>query len=185
MTGTPDTITQDYIKSTIDYNKETGICFWKERPRDDFQYARDHKAWNKKHAATQITTTNPSTGKVVIHLFSKAYNLDQQLWKMISGEQVATIYHANGCNADNRWSNLTLTPTKATKYVGGELILTRNSQDIYLVASGPIERLTPPVEPHPGVHVFNFFLSRKDARTYLLELCDKLECGWTNLIEEY
>lgn len=179
-----DKFDAEYLHSIIDYNQETGICYWKERPRTDFRYAREHKAWNKKHAATQIYTTSPSTGKVILHLFGKAYNLDQQLWKIVTGEQVASVYHLNGCNADNRWPNLTLTPTKATKYVGGDLTLTCNEQS-YLIASGPPQRLTPPVEPHPGIHVFNFFFERREARTYLLELCEKLECGWNNLIEDY
>ena len=93
-------LSQEYLLSVIDYNPETGICFWKPRPRTDFRYAREHTIWNKKHATTQITSTNPSNGKVIIHLFGRSFNLDQQLWKMMTGEHINTVYHKNGCNVD-------------------------------------------------------------------------------------
>lgn len=157
-------LSQEYLLSIIDYNPETGICFWKPRPRTDFRYAREHTIWNKKHAATQITSTNPSNGKVVIHLFGRAYNLDQQLWKMMTGEHINTIYHKNGCNVDNSSHNLTLTPTKGTKYNGGELSLTLNSQNLYIIKSGD--------------HIFNMFIDKREAKTCLLELCETLQCGW-------
>ena len=84
-------LSQEYLLSVIDYNQSTGICFWKPRPRTDVRYAREHVIWNKKHAATQITSTNPSNGKVIIHLFGAAFNLDQQLWKMVTGQEVRTV----------------------------------------------------------------------------------------------
>ncbi len=182
----PDTLEPDYLNSIINYNPMTGICFWKQRPRTDFRYAREHKAWNNKHADTQITTTNPSSGKLVASMFGKGWTLDNLLWTMTTGEQVSRVNHKNLCNADNRLENLTLGPTgKATKYEGGDICLTYNVQEIYLVASGPSQELMPPADAKPSVHVFNFFLDRKDARVYLMELCEKLQCGWNNLIEEY
>lgn len=190
-----DTLDADYLNSIINYNPMTGICIWKQRPRTDFKYAREHKAWNNKHSETQITSTNPSSGKLVTSLFGKGCTVDNLLWIMTTNEQVSRVNHKNLCNADNRLENLTLGPTgKATKYEGGDICLTYNSQEIYLVASGQpqsfsdqnvVTELMPPADAKPGVHVFNFFLDRKDARVYLMELCEKLQCGWNNLLEEY
>ena len=119
-------------------------------------------------------------------MFGKGWTLDNLLWLMTTGKQVSRVNHKNLCNADNRLGNLTLATTgKATKYEGGDICLTYNVQEIYLVASGPSQELMPPADAKPSVHVFNFFLDRKDARVYLMELCEKLQCGWNNLIEEY
>lgn len=157
-------LSQEYLLSIIDYNQSTGICFWKPRPRTDFRYAREHTIWNKKHAATQITSTNPSNGKVIIHLFGAAFNLDQQLWKMMTGEEIRTVYHKNCSNVDNAWENLTLTPTKGTKYEGGELKLSIDPLGIYIIRSRD--------------HIFNMFIDKREAKTCLLELCETLQCGW-------
>ena len=94
----PDTLEADYLNSIIDYNPNTGICFWKQRPRTDFRYAREHKAWNNKHADTQITTTNPSSGKLVASMFGKGWTLDNLLWTMTTGEQVSRVNHKNLSN---------------------------------------------------------------------------------------
>lgn len=180
-----DLFNQEYLNSIIDYNPNTGICFWGQRPRTDFRYAREHKAWNNKHAETQILTTNPSSGKLIVSLFGKSYPLDQLIWAMVKDVKVNAVYHKNKCNADNRWDNLSLSAHKATKYEGGELVLTINEQNTYLIASGPPQKMIPPVKSIEGLHVFNFFQERKDARVYLLELVEKLQTGWTNLIEDY
>lgn len=155
---------QEYLRSIIDYNPITGICKWRKRPRTDFRYARDHKAWNKKHTGNQITSINPSNGKIIVGLFQRAWNLDQLIWVMVLNEEPPIVYHANGCNVDNRWDNLTTTPQKCTRYAGGDLCIIKTEFDTYAVCA--------------KFHIFNIFEDIKEAKTFMLELAEKLQTGW-------
>lgn len=156
----------EYLQEIISYNPITGLCFWKSRPRTDFRYAKDHTKWNKKYVGTQITTTNPSTGKIICRLNQKTYSLDQLIYLMTTGEQHKTIHHTNGCNADNTWDNLSSTSPgiRPTKYEGGDLLLTQNEHGIYLVKSHN--------------HIFNFYFDKREAKTALYELADRFQTGF-------
>ena len=179
--------TVEYLTSIFDYNPTTGITYWKERPRTDFRYATAHRAWKRKHSHTQAGIVDPSTGKLRVSMFSKGWMLDQLIWKLLTGNDVSTVYHQNGCNADNKINNLTRDPTghKPTKHYGGELYLTKDTVGNFCIISSnlPVDSLSPPITPTKGIHVLNFYKTRKDARTELLELVDKLQTSWHYLDE--
>lgn len=160
----------EYLSSILDYNPDTGIVCWKSRPRTDFKYARYHTAWNKKNAGTQITQLNPSSGKIVCRIDNKSYSVDQLVYHMVTKEHHQTIYHINGWNADNRWSNLSPTSPgkKPAKYEGGDLKLTQNEQGIYVISS----------HGYP----INFYINLREARTALMEFAEVFQVGWENTI---
>lgn len=158
--------TQEYLQSIFSYNPESGIAKWITRPRTDFRYAKDHKTWLRKHVGNQITALNPSNGKITVNLFQRAWNLDQLIYIWVTNEEPPPIYHINGCNADNRWNNLTTTPQKTTRYAGGDLQVQLTPYNTYSVSS-----------PH---HTFGFFEDKREAKTFMLELCEKLQVGWSD-----
>lgn len=169
-------LSQDYLLDIIDYDFNTGICTWKTRPRTDFQYSRQHKAWNNKHSGEQAGTINPSNCKVIVSLFGRGWYLDQLLTKMMTDREIPTIYHKNGCAADNTWENLSQHPQKTTKYSGGDLVLTKDIHDRICIAAGDHTLLLPPITLN--YYIYNFYINYKTAHTTILELADKLQTDW-------
>lgn len=174
-------LTTDYLSSIFNYDPVTGITFWKTRPRTDFRYSTRHKAWNHKYSDTQVGKIDPSTNKLRVSMFQRTWLMDQLIYKMLYNVDAAIVNHINRCNADSSQANLTTDTThRPTKYEGGDLYLTKDIHESYCIASGSAHYLQPPIVPNPHIHIFNFYRERRLAKTEMLELCEKLQAGWSD-----
>lgn len=88
------------------YDADTGVLFWRTRPRSDFQSNKGWRVFNTNHAgrpAGSVTGTghlNVGIGpgrKVLVH---------RVIWKMETGDEPEMVDHENKVESDNRWDNL-------------------------------------------------------------------------------
>ena len=105
------TITPEYLRECLDYDPETGVFTWKERPREHFKAEKGWKLTNTQragklagsftsHGYWRITFTRG--GKSVIHI--RAHRV---AWAIMYGVwPEGDIDHINGLITDNRLCNL-------------------------------------------------------------------------------
>ena len=92
-------ITQEYLKSIIEYNPETGIFTWKYR--EDV-----NKEWNTKFSNTQAGTLG-ARGYIDICINYQTYKAHRLAFLYIEGYcSENDIDHINNKKDDNRWKNL-------------------------------------------------------------------------------
>jgi hypothetical protein len=103
-------ITQEYLKSILDYNPDTGIFVWRERPVDHFKDGKQTKehncnAWNAKNSGKQAGCLRD--GYIQICIKKKLYLAHIIVYIYMTGNQPNEgIDHDNGEPSDNRWINL-------------------------------------------------------------------------------
>lgn len=98
-------LTQEYLKQCLDYNPETGIFTWKERPREHFKSLLGCNSWNTKYSNKQAGNLSKS-GYIQILLGGKLYKAHRIIWFLVHGYFPDRIDHKNGIKYDNRISNL-------------------------------------------------------------------------------
>ncbi len=103
-------ITREMVCQVLDYNKETGLLIWKQRPVSMF--GGDNRicnSWNAKYAGKEAGTIH-GKGYIYIGILSpfklRAFAHDL-IWFIMTGEwPKAQIDHENKVKTDNRWDNL-------------------------------------------------------------------------------
>jgi hypothetical protein len=99
-------ITQEYLKSILDYNPDTGIFVWRERPVEDFKSEIIWKAWNTRFSGKQAGYLN-NEGYIKIGIKYTQYGAHVLAYIYMTGNQPKKyIDHDNGNGSDNRWVNL-------------------------------------------------------------------------------
>lgn len=99
-------LTQEYLKSILDYDPLTGVFTWKERPICDFNCERLRNGWNTKYSFKDAGRIK-SDGYVQIGINRKRYAAHRLAWLYIYGEWPKNeIDHINGFRNDNRLSNI-------------------------------------------------------------------------------
>lgn len=92
---------QEYLKSVLDYNPETGVFLWKFRPDIHFPS-------NVRFSGTPAGTTKLG-GYLAININRNHYQAHRLAWVMIYGKEPPThLDHINGDPSDNRISNIRL-----------------------------------------------------------------------------
>ena len=92
-------IDQNYLKSILIYNPETGIFTWRHRHDAD-------KRWNTRYA-NKIAGSTDSNGYIQIHINKKLFMAHRLAFLYMTGEHPREfIDHINGIRNDNRWENL-------------------------------------------------------------------------------
>jgi len=95
-------LTQEYLKSVLSYDPETGIFTWKYR-----QGLIGKKiSWNTRYSEKQAGTIDP-VGYLGIAIEYKRYYAHRLAWLYMTGELPKKyIDHLNGNKSDNRFLNL-------------------------------------------------------------------------------
>lgn len=95
---------QEVLRQLLDYDPETGVLRWKERPatffRDGFA-----DAWNAKWAGKEIRHVS-SDGYIQCRLFNRAQKAHRLIWKLVTGDDPSFIDHIDGNRQNNRRANL-------------------------------------------------------------------------------
>lgn len=108
-----DAITQEYLKSILDYNSETGIFIWLHRTLDMFEddkQSSSHRCnrWNAQYAGTVAGCKN-NDGYIAIAIKPKNYRAHILAWLYMTGEfPHKDIDHIDNDPCNNKFINLRL-----------------------------------------------------------------------------
>ena len=102
--------TQEYLQECFEYNPETGILTWKERPlshfKDGVRQKQAQTRWNNKFNKTKAGRLHIN-GYIVVHVNSISYPIHRLIWKMITGNTPSEqIDHIDTDRTNNRIENL-------------------------------------------------------------------------------
>jgi hypothetical protein len=93
-------ITQEHLKSLLDYDQSTGVFTWKSKDQK-------HLTWNKRYSGTQAGTLKADSGYIIISINKKPYRAHRLAWLYTYGEMPTNqLDHINGIRNDNRLINL-------------------------------------------------------------------------------
>jgi len=98
---------QTRLLECFEYNLETGLVFWRFRPRSHFNSDRIWKSFNGKHARKEAFTMRDFFGYRRGKVDGQEYISQRIIWKYMTGiDPMHEIDHINGIRDDNRWMNL-------------------------------------------------------------------------------
>jgi len=105
---TKRSITQEYLRSVLSYDPETGIFVWLPRPRESFPDQRSFKTWHAQFSGK--SAGGPCNGYWEIRTFQGWRMYAHRLaWLYVYGElPTMNIDHINHDRRDNRIQNLRL-----------------------------------------------------------------------------
>jgi len=99
-------LTQEIVAESIDYDPDTGIVTWRERPPSHFTRLCDWATWNAQHSGLTVGHVGKQ-GYCDIRVFNRPYRLHTLIWLYVHGAfPTLEIDHINGIRSDNRLVNL-------------------------------------------------------------------------------
>lgn len=108
-------LTQQYVKECLDYDPETGVFTWKDRPLSHFKRESNGRGWNTRYAGTQAGTID-GKGYVQIMVRGDLYRAHHLAFLIMEGRMpTGEVDHRNHVRADNRWLNLRETDTSGNR----------------------------------------------------------------------
>lgn len=99
-------LTQEYVRSLFDYDPETGVLTWKERPREHFSSARIWNSTNTRCAGKATSQRENSDGYLEVGIDGFLYKAHRIVWLWWNGILPVEVDHDNGVRSDNRIANL-------------------------------------------------------------------------------
>lgn len=99
-------ISQETLKSLVDYNPETGIFIWKYRDRSWFDSNRDWNRWNTMYSGQEAFKVRHPAGFKQGTILGHGQKAHRMAWLYVYGNYPEKIDHINGNNIDNRIINL-------------------------------------------------------------------------------
>jgi len=100
-----DNLTAEYVRSILDYNPETGIFVWRERPIFHFKNEKSSKTWNKKYSG-KIAGCKNGEGYIFIYINKQRHRAHHLAFLYIYKEYPNMLDHKNKIKDDNRIINL-------------------------------------------------------------------------------
>lgn len=102
-------LSQQQLKSLLEYDQETGFLYWKPRPESMFKTKRACSIWHKRFCGKKAGGVCVMTrGKkyVQLSILNKRYYAHRVAWIIANGNINFEIDHINGDGTDNRICNL-------------------------------------------------------------------------------
>lgn len=100
-------ITQELLKRLLNYNPETGVFTWKERPVSMFSEYRYHKSWNSRHKGAVAGCVSKIHGYRVIRIEYVLLRAHRLAWMYMKGCWPENeIDHIDGDRSNNKSDNL-------------------------------------------------------------------------------
>lgn len=108
----PISLSQAQLCQLLEYEADTGLLRWKEKPLLGLSTDSRRKAWNTQFAGVVAGTKKQSPGKeyTQICLDGRFYPSHRLIWILLHGSIAETLVidHLNGVGTDNRLVNLRL-----------------------------------------------------------------------------
>jgi hypothetical protein len=99
-------LTQQELKSLVDYDPETGIFTWRSREERYFKTNSSYKTWNTRFAGKVAGMVMPR-GYITVNLCGKKYAAHRLAFLWMTGSFPKNeVDHINHLAGDNRWDNL-------------------------------------------------------------------------------
>lgn len=99
LVGETVVITQEYLKSILDYDESTGEFYWKKRLDKRVQ-------WNARYPGKKAGCLSNTTGYIQIAINDRLYRAHRLAWQYVYGIIPNEIDHINLNKIDNRINNL-------------------------------------------------------------------------------
>jgi len=97
----------DTLRKLLDYNPETGVLTWRQRPLCRFPNLRAATSWNAKYAGKPTGNHDGYRGYLWVRIEGRSYKSHRVAWLIVTGKwPSAMIDHINNDPADNRFCNL-------------------------------------------------------------------------------
>jgi hypothetical protein len=96
----------ELLRKLLRYDADTGLLYWRARPRDMFPTNKAWTWWNKRYADKLAFTARDTAGYHHGGIFKHIYPAHRIIWKMLHGIDPSQIDHVNGMRSDNRLTNL-------------------------------------------------------------------------------
>ena len=96
---------QAYLRQCFDYDPQTGVLTWRDRPREHFNTDQSHKCWTTKWPGKPAGSPN-CKGYMQVGLVGTLLLNHRIIWQLVHGMVPATLDHVNGNRLDNRLANI-------------------------------------------------------------------------------
>jgi hypothetical protein len=97
----------ELLRKLLDYNPDTGILLWRERPASMFKSLNAAKGWNARFAGKEAFIFTNKDGYRIGGIHKRLFNAHRVIWAMQMGEWPKDeVDHINRKPSDNRWENL-------------------------------------------------------------------------------
>ena len=93
------------LREMLDYDPQTGVLRWKDRPPQHFHLPGWASYWNRKHSG-KVAGKPGHAGHLIITIRGRPRLAHRLIWAIVHGEYPEQIDHINNDPADNRLSNL-------------------------------------------------------------------------------
>lgn len=95
-------LTVERLRELLDYDPETGVFRWKERP----EHCSRDKSWNTKWCGQVAGTLSKANGYIIISIGKRNFYSHRLAWLFVHGEWPRLLDHRNRIKSDNRLKNL-------------------------------------------------------------------------------